>query len=297
MEICFAMSSRQPNPRDSTFSPDHAFKPGPSRSRQACDLCRLRRTKCVSSTLDLQACDNCIARDVPCTLTKPTKRRGPVGKHAQALRERANVVAVQQYSTTLPLKSLTTLATLRDIILEWFDMYHPACPIMHRATILARFDAGDALIDSSFSCLMVALVCSTVGNLRRAASENHPEVTLERCEELLESMGFFNTRRSSMTLERCQTSYHMSCAYMWHTGTLDTIQGYKYLHEAVMIMKWIIAYDLTSMEDFTEIQLLKRTFWILFAGARSVPMDFASKPTLLITTWNTVPSTFTSVRI
>jgi hypothetical protein len=188
-----------------------------------------------------------------------------VCRHAQAIRERVSLRLPPPLieAAIPPVDTIAELADVRRVILEWFELYHPACPIMHRATLLTRLDRGDAQVDAGFFCFVVAVVCSTIGNLRHAGQSRYPEITLGKCEDALELAGFHNLRYASMTLERCITLYHMSYSHYFYAGMDDSI-CFKYMQEATSIMRYIISYDLPQMTDLMEIQLTKRTFWLLF---------------------------------
>lgn len=187
-------------------------------------------------------------------------------RHAQALRDRASplLTAPRQTPKIPSLDCVASTRVIRAVLVEWFELYHPACPIMHRATLLSRLDAGDALHDMSFFCLVTSVVCSTIGNLRHAGQQRYPEITLKKCEDALERVDFFNTAKASMSLERCITLYHMSYSHYFYSG-MDDPTSFRYMQEATSIMRWIIAYELRHMTEFKAIQLTKRTFWLVWS--------------------------------
>jgi len=164
----------------------------------------------------------------------------------------------------LSLERIASPAIVKAVLEEWFELYHSACPIMHRATIFRRLDANETLSDMSFFCFVVSILSSTTGNLRHAGQQRYPEITLAKCEDALEQVGFFNIRKASMTLERCITLYHMSYSHYFHGG-MDDPTCFRYMQEATSIMKWLVSYDLRHMSDFKAVQLTKRTFWLLFS--------------------------------
>ncbi|KAJ5085397.1 transcriptional regulator family: Fungal Specific TF [Penicillium argentinense] len=55
-----------------------------SRLRKACDACSIRKVKCDTSG---PPCRSCASLDIPCTYERPSRRRGPPNRHAEALKK------------------------------------------------------------------------------------------------------------------------------------------------------------------------------------------------------------------
>merc|ERR1712093_669372 len=56
-----------------------------NRLRKACDSCSTRKVKCDESG---PPCRACAALDIPCTFERPSRRRGPPNRHAEAIKRR-----------------------------------------------------------------------------------------------------------------------------------------------------------------------------------------------------------------
>lgn len=57
----------------------------PNRLRKACDSCSIRKVKCDESG---PPCRACLALEIPCTFDRPSRRRGPPNRHAEAIKKR-----------------------------------------------------------------------------------------------------------------------------------------------------------------------------------------------------------------
>ena len=55
------------------------------RLRKACDSCSIRKVKCDEAG---PPCKACAALDIPCTFDRPSRRRGPPNRHAEAVKRR-----------------------------------------------------------------------------------------------------------------------------------------------------------------------------------------------------------------
>lgn len=161
------------------------------------------------------------------------------------------------------LEQLGPFPLIRQIIDDWFELIHSVAPILHRAQFLSRLENGDATRDLEFCGLVVSICAATVVSLKRRSSAQYGSVTFERCigvvkdNQLLES-------RVSFTLEWCQAKYNLGCALGASTG-LDDALGFRFMSEAVMGVKYLLYYELPTMSLVAQ-QLLKRLYWLIFAG-------------------------------
>lgn len=53
--------------------------------RRACDSCSIRKVKCDETG---PPCKSCAVLDIPCTFDRPSRRRGPPNRHAEAIKKR-----------------------------------------------------------------------------------------------------------------------------------------------------------------------------------------------------------------
>ncbi|CAN9396229.1 unnamed protein product [Alternaria alternata] len=120
----------------------------PNRLRKACDSCSIRKVKCDESG---PPCRACLALEIPCTFERPSRRRGPPNRHAEAIKKRrigdvdsgssnpqsptnaAHALAQLQSShpTQLSAEEICALPTLNALIDDFFTYIHPLCPFPH----------------------------------------------------------------------------------------------------------------------------------------------------------------------
>lgn len=58
------------------------------RLQGACDTCRRKKIRCDSATMPDNQCSNCLAFNVPCKHSEPTKKRGPKSPYVENLEKR-----------------------------------------------------------------------------------------------------------------------------------------------------------------------------------------------------------------
>jgi hypothetical protein len=66
------------------------------------------------------------------------------------------------------------------------------------------------------------------------------------------------------TLEWCQAKYNLG-ATVGAEGGLDNPSAFRYMSEAVMGVKYLTYYDMPAFPLVSQ-QLLKRLYWLIFAG-------------------------------
>ncbi|KAI9894127.1 MAG: hypothetical protein M1814_003981 [Vezdaea aestivalis] len=173
-----------------------AAKPlGPSRLRKACDSCSIRKSvlKSLVSKCDESGppCKACFDLDIPCTSQRPTKRRGPPNRHAEAVR-RSNVrpappngsVLVDSSASPPPssaveadwipaLKSdlsaecICPLPVLDRLIDDFFFYIHPLIPVPHEPTFRAALEDREDRTNKSFLALLASMVATLVVSFPR----------------------------------------------------------------------------------------------------------------------------------
>ncbi|KAI9643210.1 hypothetical protein NHQ30_007826 [Ciborinia camelliae] len=150
--------------------------PKGNRLRKACDSCSIRKVKCDESG---PPCRACAALDIPCTFERPSRRRGPPNRHAEAIKKRrlespggayssptspSNVAAtLASFSShaVLSAESILPLNTLELCIDDFFTYIHPLAPFPHEPSFRLAFKSREDLQNPSF----LALVASMVGIL------------------------------------------------------------------------------------------------------------------------------------
>jgi len=104
------------------------------------------------------------------------------------------------------MESLAPPAVILSIINDWFELYHPVCPVLHRDDLLRRLHDKQSSASASFLCLIASVVATTCMNLRRHGSVKYIEINIDHCFEVAEGLGFFRRSNCIATLERAQVS-------------------------------------------------------------------------------------------
>ena len=159
-----------------------------------CSVLRLTRISSNDSQCDESGppCRSCAALDIPCTFQRPTKRRGPPNRHAEAIKK-------QRYDQTqsptdghhfehemssspprLSIESICPLPTLQLLIDDYFTYIHPLIPLPHEPTFRMQLERRDDLVDKSFLALVANMVASLVASFPRRPRQLLNTVDLRR---------------------------------------------------------------------------------------------------------------------
>jgi hypothetical protein len=172
------------------------------RLRKACDSCSVRKVKVrirllwrtLSANYALQCdesgppCKSCAALEIPCTFERPSRRRGPPNRHAEAIkRQKLENGAPQQQTTgspthdaayslaalslpsSLSAESLCDIQSLEVLIDDYFLYIHPLIPLPHEPTFRAAFANRRDKTDRSFLSLVAAMLETLVASFPRRA--------------------------------------------------------------------------------------------------------------------------------
>ncbi len=146
---------------------------------------------------------------------------------------------------------------------DFFERLHCVAPLLHRGQFLRRLENGDTAHDLEFCALVISICAATVTSLRRKASTSYDFVTVERCCEVINKNRLLK-RKAKFTLEWAQANYNLGVARYSEIG-LGDVMGFQYFSDSVMSVKYLIYYEMPNMSFVTQ-QLLKRLYWLLFAG-------------------------------
>lgn len=153
---------------------------------------------------------------------------------------------------------------LDHMIRDWFDWIHPLAPLLHpdqfRARIAQQY-AGQPS-EPSFVILVSSVCAATVASLRRRR-DLYGGVTVEGCLALAENLGLWS-RAGTITLEWTTAMYNFSSAQYMEHG-IDSALSFRLAAEAVIGLRYQLYYELPRM-PFLDQQLLKRLYWLVFAG-------------------------------
>jgi len=168
------------------------------------------------------------------------------------------------------LELIAPRSVLDQIVRDWFDWIHPLAPLFHPRQFLARIaHSHDApRCEPSFIILVSSLCAATVASLRRRRPL-YGEVTVTRCLDLAESLGLWS-RANTMDLEWTTAMYHFSSSAYTEHG-MDSPLSYRLAAETIAGLKYQLyhRYEFNSLLDQ---QLLKRVYWLVFAGQCTIEM-------------------------
>ncbi|KAJ5408481.1 hypothetical protein N7509_002364 [Penicillium cosmopolitanum] len=190
-----------------------------TRLRKACDACSIRKVKVrfapvkpclVQLLISFFKCDtggppcrSCATLDIPCTYERPSRRRGPPNRHAEALKKQkletvasptslsdyplANTPQTQPASTPTPApaalptpvfsgpassaslsaEAICSLHTVQLLLDDFFTYIHPLVPIPHEPTFRAAFDRREDASSGTFLALLASMIGFLVASFPR----------------------------------------------------------------------------------------------------------------------------------
>ena len=158
----------------------------PNRLRKACDSCSIRKVKCDESG---PPCRACLALEIPCTFDRPSRRRGPPNRHAEAIKKRrldetgspssqaspqsptsaAHALAQLQSSNPIQLSAETIcpLNTMNALIDDFFTYIHPLCPFPHEPSFREAWARREDYSNPSFLALLASMIACLVSSFPR----------------------------------------------------------------------------------------------------------------------------------
>ncbi|KAK5081323.1 hypothetical protein LTR05_008117 [Lithohypha guttulata] len=277
------------------------------RLRKACDSCSVRKVKCDESG---PPCKSCASLDIPCTFNRPSRRRGPPNRHAEAVKrqrllddgsynsvEVASPTAEAAYglaalsapmSTQLSAETICDIATLNVLIDDYFTYIHPLIPIPHEPTFREQFARREDQTNKSFLALVAGMIECLVTSFPRRVKQvfvtpearamfPNASVLIGRCHFVFsEARGKGFLDREDLNLYDACGSYlaGLSLAYMY-----DLRRWRLYCSECVIILRTLNyqkADDHTLQQtpgehiDYVEQQSGRRLFWLCFVGSMTV---------------------------
>ncbi|CAK4034425.1 Zn(II)2Cys6 transcription factor like [Lecanosticta acicola] len=179
------------NPHTQTSTPEQPPQKT-NRLRKACDSCSIRKVKCDETG---PPCRACAALDIPCTFDRPSRRRGPPNRHAEAIKRRrleeqqsaanspglsgtssptspthaaqALTALAAHSSTPLSAESICPLETLDLLIDDFFTYIHPLCPFPHEPSFREAWKRREDLTNKSFLALLASMIGALVASFPR----------------------------------------------------------------------------------------------------------------------------------
>ncbi|MCJ1399289.1 hypothetical protein MMC11_002491 [Xylographa trunciseda] len=154
-----------------------------SRLRKACDSCSIRKVKCDEQG---PPCKACSALDIPCTFERPSRRRGPPNKHAEAIKKRrfdspgesgqstptspthaAHTLASFAQHQVLSAESICPFSLLQLLIDDYFTYIHPLIPIPHEPSFREALQRREDLANPTFLALLASMIGCLVASFPR----------------------------------------------------------------------------------------------------------------------------------
>ncbi|KAF2134504.1 hypothetical protein P153DRAFT_427197 [Dothidotthia symphoricarpi CBS 119687] len=157
----------------------------PNRLRKACDSCSIRKVKCDESG---PPCRACVALEIPCTFDRPSRRRGPPNRHAEAIKRRridddansghssphsptnaAHALAQLQSShpAQLSAEAICPLPTMNALIDDFFMYIHPLCPFPHEPSFREAWERREDYSNPAFLALLASMIAALVSSFPR----------------------------------------------------------------------------------------------------------------------------------
>jgi len=155
------------------------------RLRKACDSCSIRKVKCDESG---PPCKACASLDIPCTFERPSRRRGPPNRHAEAVKRRRieepeiiNTVQPKVASPTHAARGLAALSAhpaipsnqlsvetilpieIVDLIVnDYFTFIHPYYPFPHEPRFREQWETREDAHNRPFLALLSSVVAVVI---------------------------------------------------------------------------------------------------------------------------------------
>ncbi|KAJ5083665.1 transcriptional regulator family: Fungal Specific TF [Penicillium angulare] len=263
-----------------------------TRLRKACDACSIRKVKCDASG---PPCRSCAGLDIPCTYERPSRRRGPPNRHAEALKKQkleappdaspASLSDVPSVSTPqastptapqLPPPSFPTSAeaicslhTVQLLIDDFFTYIHPLVPIPHEPTFRAAFERRE---DTTIKrCHDVATQARGTGYLDRNATVYDAAISyfLGVCAGYVYSM-----RRCRLYLAECRTMLQVYdlCRSPTNIPHISSLNASSPVSNASAISADQATQSLTDSQhwDLISQELGRRLFYVCLVGYQSL---------------------------
>ncbi|KAF2152498.1 hypothetical protein K461DRAFT_294158 [Myriangium duriaei CBS 260.36] len=245
------------------------------RLRKACDSCSIRKVKCDESG---PPCKACAALDIPCTFDRPSRRRGPPNRHAEAIKRRridddpvpgpsmpsspthaAQALAALSSHPTAPsqlsAESILPVDIINLLINDYFTYIHPLCPFPHEPSFREAWRERQDYTHRPFLALLASMIAALVASFPRKPQlylkAQHREKIYSTPSELVTTCfkvcaaargpGYLDSQ--TLSVHDAATSYLLGLA---GTYTQRWRQGRLYFGECLTIIK---ALDLHKAKD------------------------------------------------
>ncbi|MCJ1265649.1 hypothetical protein MMC22_005529 [Lobaria immixta] len=208
-----------------------------ARLRKACDSCSIRKVKCDEGG---PPCRACAGLDIPCTFNRPSRRRGPPNRHAEAIKRRrldspgtsgtsapgspthaAQTLASFAQQHVLSAEAILPFPILQLLLDDYFTYIHPMTPVPHEPSFRAALERREDLGNPTF----LALLASMVGCLV-AAFPRRPRLHLkaQNMEKLFTNTTILIDRCHKIAIDACGPAY-LDKNFTVHDAIINYLQG------------------------------------------------------------------------
>lgn len=236
LQFAPALTHRQDGPASKT-----------NRLRKACDSCSIRKVKCDESG---PPCRACAALDIPCTFERPSRRRGPPNRHAEAIKKKQRLdeggdlgdldpaqphpasptnaahALAQLAGPPRPkptAESICSLPIMNNLIDDFFTYIHPLCPFPHEPSFREAWNNREDCANDAFLALLASMIASLVASFPRKPRLHLKQQTrdyfpnhlalVDRCREICaQARGPGYLDKPSLNVYDACTSYFLGLA-------------------------------------------------------------------------------------
>lgn len=211
-------------------------------------------------------CQSCASLDIPCTFQRPSRRRGPPNKHAEAFKRQRlahdapgslaltsptqdAALGLASLSAPAPLsaESICSISTLQILVDDYFTYIHPLIPLPHEPTFRLAFANRQDRTDRTFLSLLAAMIEVLVVSFPRrprqlftseSARRQFPnaEALIAQCHKV------FVDARGPGYLDRELSIYDAAASYLTGTSAaymFDMRHNRLYFGEGVLILRML----------------------------------------------------------
>lgn len=285
-EIAQPIPQAQTQPPPAPVPPQTQSEPK-TRLRKACDSCSARKVKVSLSVLLCEfidtnrvkcdesgpPCRSCSALDIPCTFDRPSRRRGPPNKHAEAVKRQrlgqdgpwsgnglsptedaAHSLASLSGTQALSAESICDIHTLSVLIQDYFTYIYPLAPFPHEPTFRAAFERREDRTSRTFLALVAAMIKALVASFPRRP---HQLFTSEPNRRLFPNAGalidrchqVFIEARGPGFLDQELSLYDACGSYLVGLSAAYSFDAHRaglYVGEAVLILRRVALHKTTG---------------------------------------------------
>lgn len=253
-------------------------------------------------------CRSCAALEIPCTFDRPSRRRGPPNRHAEAVKRQrleqdgtwsaasvlsptedaAHSLASLSGTQALSAESICDIHTLRVLVDDYFTYIHPLTPLPHEPTFRAAFERREDRTNRTFLALLASMIEALVASFPRRprhlfTSEANRRLfpnagaLIDRCHQV------FNEARGPGYLDRELSIYDAFSSYLvglTASYLFDSNRASMYIAECVSMIRRLAVYKTStdpSMQghppgetDYIKQELSRRLFWLCYVSCQSM---------------------------